>query len=135
MLKYEIMKPLMRICLSFFCFSLISGFADEYRFPPSSQSTSLPQGVKPGVSDDSANYQQPTRQFSNREKIAQLDYRDEDIHERADRRGDWDYKENWRYDRRAFYSGETQGEAYRKEHPPGRGGIGYDADDDYPGRE
>jgi hypothetical protein len=47
------------------------------------------------------------------------------------RRGDWDNYQNWQYDRDAYFKGETQGEAYRKEHPFGPGGIGYDADENY----
>lgn len=59
------------------------------------------------------------------------DARDRDIDRRAYRKGDWGYKQNWRYDRKAFYSGETQGEAYDQEHPDGVGGIGMDPDYDY----
>lgn len=47
------------------------------------------------------------------------------------RMGNWDFHENWRYNRDAFYSGKTQPEAYREEHPYGPGGIGYDADVNY----
>ena len=47
------------------------------------------------------------------------------------RRGDWDNYQNWQYDRDAYFKGETQGEAYRKEHPFGPGGIGYDPDENY----
>ncbi len=55
-----------------------------------------------------------------------IDERDEDIDSRAYRRGDWDYKQNWRYDRHAYYKGKTQPEAYEEEHPYGPAGIGYD---------
>ena len=44
---------------------------------------------------------------------------------------DWDFRESWRDNRKAFFSGETQAEAYRKAHPPGTGGIGYDPDPVY----
>lgn len=44
---------------------------------------------------------------------------------------DWDYQESWRDNRKAYYSGETQAEAYRKNHPYGEGGIGYDPDPVY----
>lgn len=65
-------------------------------------------------------------------KIPYLDrYRDEDIHERARRRGNWGFRQNYRYDRKSFYSGETQGEAYDREHPDGSGGIGIDRDNEY----
>lgn len=44
---------------------------------------------------------------------------------------DWDFRETWRDYRKAFYSGQTQAEAYRKSHPYGEGGIGYDPDPVY----
>ncbi len=44
---------------------------------------------------------------------------------RNEHMGDWDYKENWRYDRNAYLRGETEPQAYREAHPNGRGGIGY----------
>lgn len=44
---------------------------------------------------------------------------------------DWDFRESWRDHKEAFYSGETQAGAYRKAHPTGKGGIGYDADPTY----
>jgi hypothetical protein len=66
-----------------------------------------------------------------RKEIAQRDYRDEDIDSRAYRRGNWDFKQNWRYDREDFYSGKTQLEANRDEHPYGKSGIGYDGDPEY----
>ena len=47
------------------------------------------------------------------------------------RMGDWDFKENWRYNRDAFFSGKSQQEALREDHPYGPGGIGYDADLNY----
>ncbi len=47
------------------------------------------------------------------------------------RRGDWDNYQNWHYDRDAYFRGETQGEAYRREHPFGPAGVGYDADENY----
>lgn len=59
------------------------------------------------------------------------DERDQDIHERADRKGDWGYKQNWRYDREAFYAGETQGEAYDKEHADHVGAPGITPDYEY----
>jgi len=45
---------------------------------------------------------------------------------------DWNFHESWRDQRKAFYSGETQAEAYRKNYPyDGKGGIGYDGDPTY----
>lgn len=68
-----------------------------------------------------------TAAYPEREEIAYVN-RNEDrtLYERNLRLGDWDYKENWRYDKRAFYNGETQSQAYDEEHPGWRG-IGYDA--------
>lgn len=63
--------------------------------------------------------------------VTYTDERDRDIHERANRRGNWNYKQNWRYDRKAFYKGDTQQEAYDDEHPEGVGGIGMDPDYEY----
>lgn len=70
-------------------------------------------------------------QASGREEIVEMDERDEDIHQRANRRGDWSFKQNWRYDRKAFYNGETQPEAYNREHSEGLGGIGFDSDNEF----
>ncbi len=44
---------------------------------------------------------------------------------------DWNYHESWRDNRHAYYSGETQPQAYREAHPAGEKGIGYDADPVY----
>jgi len=44
---------------------------------------------------------------------------------------DWDYHQSWRDNRKAYYDGETQPEAYRHSHPTGAAGIGYDADPTY----
>jgi hypothetical protein len=93
-------------------------------------SNRFPQNMRPGISNETA---QPQRQrfATGREEIAYMDERDADIHERANRKGDWDYKQNWRYDRKAFYRGETQGEAYDREHPDGSGGPGLDRDTEF----
>lgn len=80
---------------------------------------------------EETNHNSFRRHATGREEIAYSDERDRDIHERANRKGDWDYKQNWRYDRKAFYSGETQGEAYEEEHPEGSGGPGMSADSSY----
>lgn len=129
MLKFSMTKPFLYLFLAGACFNLSAAYAAD----DNSFSRSTPAGVKPGVSDPSSDTQQgPKKALSRREKIAQLDARDQDIHKRAYRMGDWDYKANWRYDRKAFYNGESQPEAYRDEHPYGPSGIGYDADEYYP---
>jgi len=89
-----------------------------------------PQNTRPGVSNENDEIQH-SRQGTGREEIAYVDERDIDIHERADRKGDWNYRQNWRYDRQAFYSGETQADAYDREHPDGVGGPGLDADTEF----
>lgn len=68
---------------------------------------------------------------SGREEVAYMDDRDVDIHSRAERRGDWDYKGNWRYNRGAFYAGENQPDPYNDQDLPYSGGIGRDRDEDY----
>ncbi len=74
---------------------------------------------------------QRTRSATGQEEVAYMDERGKDIHHRANRQGDWGYRQNWRYDRDAFYKGETQGEAYDIEHPEGVGGPGMNVDKDY----
>lgn len=51
---------------------------------------------------------------------------------RQEHLGDWDYKENWRYDRDAYLRGETEPKAYREAYPYGKGGIGYDSNPNTP---
>lgn len=63
--------------------------------------------------------------------VVYKDPRDRDIHHRNNRIGNWGYRQNYRYDREAFYSGKTQAEAYDLEHPEGAGGIGRTPDYDY----
>lgn len=90
----------------------------------------FPQSMGSGVLN--GNPQAPQqRQATGREEIAYMDERDIDIHERADRKGDWNYRQNWRYDRQAFYRGETQGDAYNREHPEASGGPGFDKDTEF----
>lgn len=43
----------------------------------------------------------------------------------------WGFQESWRDNKKAFYHGETQAQAYRQNHPYGEGGIGYDPDPVY----
>jgi hypothetical protein len=120
------MLPLLGLILGGVCLSLTPGYINN-----SNRASNYPQDVTPGVSDEYYESQQPREQATGREEIAYLDERDRDIHQRANRQGDWGYKQNWRYDRKAFYSGETQGEAYDKEHPDGVGGPGMDPDTEY----
>lgn len=122
MLKHYVAAPFLCIFLGGICLSLSPGYN-------SNNTSRYPQNVKPGISDDSSGYQQSrNHQASEREKIVYMDERDQDIHRRANRMGDWNYRQNWRYDRKAFYKGDTQGEAYEEEHPEGTGGIGIDPD-------
>lgn len=106
-------------------------FSPGYDNTPPSDSPTV-QGVRPGVSDDSSPSQRMDNRRPGREEIAQADSvtppYPRDGHFRM---GNWDYHENWRYNRDAFYRGESQPEAYREDHPYGPGGIGYDADINY----
>lgn len=122
------MLPVLSLVLGGFCLSLTPGYQNTNR---SNSSYSYPQDARPGVSDDSYPRQQYRDPATGREEIAYVDERDEDIHHRANRKGDWNYKQNWRYDREAFYRGETQGEAYDRENPDGVGGPGMDPDYEY----
>lgn len=124
MLKRYFAMPLLGVFLGGILLSASSGYNNN-------SSYNRPENVRPGVSDDSDHPPQSGYQGSGREEIAYLDERDEDIHERANRKGDWGYKQNWRYDRKAFYKGETQGEAYDIEHPDSAGGVGMDPDTEY----
>ena len=72
------------------------------------------------VAGDSSNARRASRSTKSKRRI------DEEIAQRDDfqplepeqdgffRMGDWDSRENWRYNRDAFYSGKTQAEAYRE---------------------
>jgi hypothetical protein len=124
MIKRYLALVVSGVFLGGICLSMTPGYDDN-------SSPRYPRNVKPGVSDnsyDSQQPQQPQQPYSGRQQVAYMDGRDEDIHHRANRMGDWDYKQNWRYDRKAFYGGETQGEAYEEEHDPYKGGIGTDPD-------
>ncbi len=75
--------------------------------------------------------QQPAgKHASGREDIAYEDPRDADIKSRALRKGDWDYRQNWRYNREAFYKGETQGDAYLESHQEGQASPGIYSDEE-----
>lgn len=108
------------------CLSLAPGYNDANR----NSNYHYSDNGKPGMSEE-YDEPRPIREATGREEIAYMDQRDRDIHQRADRKGDWGYKQNWRYDREAFYRGETQGEAYDLEHPDGIGGPGMEPDTEY----
>lgn len=127
MLKQYVANPLLFLLLGGACLSMAPG--DEAN-PPSNNPTV--EGVKPGVSDDAKASPGATKATTGKEEIAQADSDYRAVPRDGNfRMGNWDNKENWRYNRDAFYKGETQPEAYRDEHPYGAGGIGYDADVNY----
>jgi hypothetical protein len=123
------MRPVLSLVLGGLCLGFIPGYNNTNR--SNSSYYSYPQNQRSGLSDDSYQPQQYRDPAKGKEEIAYLDERDADIHHRAYRQGDWNYKQNWRYDRKAFYGGETQGEAYDREHPDGIGGPGMDPDYEY----
>ena len=87
-----------------------------------------PQQWQQPSNGQSSTRQSTEQQGMNQQPVAYEDARDIDIHDRANRNGNWDYKENWRYNREAFYRGETQPEAYDEEHPQGTKIPGIDPD-------
>lgn len=123
MIKKFVAKPLWCIFLGGAFLSATPGYQD-------SNSDAL-RGVKPGVSDDSSQSQRTNDQQSGREQLAQQYPRNYRYHDAYEPSWDWDYKEGWRYDREAYFRGETQAEAYRRHHPYGPGGIGYDPAEGY----
>lgn len=122
------MQPMLGLILGGVFLSLTPGYSNSNS---NRSSSNYSQSVKPGVPNEDYESQQSRENASGREEIAYVDERDIDIHQRANRRGDWGYKQNWRYDRKAFYKGETQGEAYDRENPDGVGGPGMDPDNEY----
>ncbi len=67
-----------------------------------------------------------------KEEIAYEDYTDtRPSSYQPIRKGNWDNRQNWKYDREAYLRGETQAQVYRERNPFGPGGIGYDADENY----
>jgi hypothetical protein len=124
MLQRIFINPLMFMILGGFCLSLSPG--DKGDNNRSSNHPSV-QGVKPGISDDSSQSKRSNNRRATREEIAQAE-RGPYARDGHFRMGDWDYRENWRYERDAFYRGETQPQAYREDHPYGPGGIGFDPD-------
>lgn len=95
---------------------------------PGNQSNN-PSGSQP----QGASYREESQQRRyEQEEIAQGNPIDRgNIEKGYFRMGDWDNKENWRYNRDEFYKGETQAQAYRENHPYGPGGVGYDGDENY----
>jgi hypothetical protein len=121
-------NPLMFMLLGGICLSLTP--ADN-----NNRSSNQPsvRGVRPGISDDSSQSERSNRsersnhRSATREEIAQAE-RGPYARDGHFRMGDWDYRENWRYERDAYYGGKTQPQAYREDHPYGPGGIGFDPD-------
>lgn len=126
MLKNYFYLGLQYIITIGFCFNLAAQSYESNRYQ------TIPSNTSQKARSSAYEQQRPyKRKLSRKEAIAQMDSRDQDINRRAHRMGDWDYKSNWRYDRKAFYSGETQQQANREEHPYGPPGIGYDGDREY----
>jgi hypothetical protein len=157
------MLPMLGLILGGMSLSLTPGYINNSNH----SSYNYPKYVKPGVSDEYYESQQPREQATgreemayreqatgreemayreqatgreeiayreqatDREEIAYMDERDRDIHQRANRKGDWGYRQNWRYNREAFYKGETQADAYDRETPDGVGGPGMDPDTEF----
>lgn len=124
MQKYNLKLPLFSLFLGAIFLSFSSGYAN-------SSSQEAPRTSRPGISGDTHESSSSQSQTTRQKRIAYMNERDRDIHHRANRRGEWGYKQNYRYDREAFYKGETQGEAYDLENPDSAGGIGMDPDVEY----
>ena len=123
MLKRNLLFAMLMIC---------GAISSSYTSGGNNQSGSFPANAQPqNQKTYDNNDQNNLRHGSGREDIAYEDERDADIHRRANRKGDWDYKQNWRYNREAFYRGETQGEAYLDDHPEGSGGPGMNPDKEF----
>ncbi|MCE2983195.1 MAG: hypothetical protein LW832_06480 [Parachlamydia sp.] len=85
----------------------------------------IPKQIIPVSSIRKKNLRKAT---TDREEIAFRDRDDNSLYNRNINRGNWDYKENWRYDKDAFYAGVPESEAYDIENP-GMRGYGYDGAD------
>lgn len=123
MFERYMVKSLVYVFIGGLCLSLSSAYADN---------ASRRSGPNPYNTDVRPNNRlpQPTDNDSatGKEEIA---YEDDPQYPRdQERMGDWDYRENWQYHRDAYFTGETQADAYRKAHPDGTPGIGYDVDED-----
>jgi hypothetical protein len=118
---------ILTILLGASCLSFTSG--NQNNDSPSQPSI---EGVRPGVSGEPSRSDQYQGQRSDRREIAQGNPIDKgNVEKGFFRMGDWDNKENWRYNRDEFYRGESQPQAYRENHPYGPGGVGYDGDENY----
>lgn len=126
MKKYNLTLPLFSLLLGGIFLSSSPAYSIN-----SSSNQEAPRKTRPGISGDVHESSAPNTQSTRQKKMAYMDERDQDIHHRANRRGEWGYKQNYRYDREAFYKGETQGEAYDLENPDSAGGIGMDPDVEY----
>lgn len=107
------MKSFLFLVVGGFCLSLTQGYDNAPQYDNNPQ---VP-AVSPGVSDPSSGgqvaYEDTSTPYPSRGGNLRM--------------GNWDFHENWRYNRDAYYRGETQAQAYREEHPYGPEGIGYDA--------
>lgn len=113
--------------------SILGVFLEGFVLGTSSVGSNQPSNypnVAPGMSEETYDTF-PPNEASGREEIAYIDERDQNILDRANRKGNWNFKQNWRYDREAFYRGENQSNVYDREHPDGIGGIGRDPDPEY----
>lgn len=72
------------------------------------------------------NYRESANQYRGRGYADQNTPGQNTMFQRNEHMGDWDFKENWRYDRAAYLHGETEPQAYRESHRNGANRIGYD---------
>ena len=98
-----------------FCLGLTPGYSNQVTQPTTEKP---PQNISSSHPDD-LNFSGNDQRFSGkqsveRQSIVDFDERDRDIYDRANRKGDWNYKQNWRYDRQDYYQGKSQAEAYEK---------------------
>lgn len=114
-------RSLVYVFIGGLCLNLPAAYAKDSSRP--SQPNPYTTDVRPPKSNDNND------RASGKEEIAYADD-DSQYPRNQERMGDWDYRENWQYHRNAYFTGETQPEAYRKAHPDGTPGIGYDTDED-----
>lgn len=134
--KYYLTQPLLLFFLifmsmSFSCYS--QSYSHVYPTDQSLQSTSQ-QNKEMSQDQQSKQNQKENRQnqATGKEELAQTNRSIPDNKKNQSiRRGNWDYKSNWRYNRDSYFKGKTQAQAYRENHPTGSGGVGFDADDNY----
>jgi hypothetical protein len=125
-------KNLMLHC--FFTFNFTLMYAQSYYYPPQqNQNYYYDENYnghhQPYNPSQDRYYQPRPGDYANRDPNRGIETNGGTVH--YPDYTDWDYHETWRDYRKSFYSGETQAEAYRKSHPYGEGGIGYDPDPVY----